>query len=582
MSCYDGLGNLADGRPFWHASFSPPLGADLLFYYPGDGRWWLGTLAAAQLTWQSPGSTSGLAPADPDFGQVWDGRPFWVGDFNADGRAEILFYFPGDGNWWLGTFTGSPPTLSWNLAGNTNNFGQIWDGRPFWISDFNGDGRAEVLFYFPGDGNWWLGTFTGNPPALGWSLAGNTSSFGQVWDGRPFWIADFNGDNRADVLFYFPGDGNWWLGTFSGTPPTLSWQLTGNTNNFGQVWDGRPFWIADFNGDGRAEILFHFPGDGNWWLGNFSGTPPAMAWSLVGNTNNFGQVWDGRPFWVANLRGTARAEVLFYFPGDGNWWLGTFVGSPPTLSWSLISNTNNFGQVYDGRPFWVNDFNGDGLAEILFYFPGDGNWWLGLFPTRRATTLTWNLIGNTGQPYDSRLGLHVKIINNSIPAVPITTMVNNMQQLFVPAGILVDWLTTENLSIPFLADVAVSTGPPPCSGDELTDEQVQLFENRNNAGSNDVVVYYVRSTVPPLNGCAAHPSSSPGAIVTAGASQWTLAHEVGHVLGLNHPANEMCPPAGPSPTVLMTGCGTALIVGTPTIDQSEIETMQDSDCVEEC
>ena len=34
------------------------------------------------------------------------------------------------------------------------------------------------------------------------------------------------------------------------------------------MWDG-PFWIADFNGDGRADVLFNFPGDKNWWLGYF-------------------------------------------------------------------------------------------------------------------------------------------------------------------------------------------------------------------------------------------------------------------------------------------------------------------------
>src|SRR5262249_40198313 len=155
------------------------------------------------------------------------------------------------------------------------------------------------------------------------------------------------------------------------------------------------------------------------------------------NTNNFGQVWDGRPFWVADFKGTKRAYILFYFPGDGNWWLGTFVGIPPTLNWSLVGNTNNFEQVWDGRPFWPNDFNGDGKADILFYFPGDGNWWLGGFPQRRSTAISWTKISNTGRPYDQRLRFHVKIVNKNNPSVPITTMVSNMQLLYAQASILV-------------------------------------------------------------------------------------------------------------------------------------------------
>ena len=46
---------------------------------------------------------------------------------------------------------------------------------------------------------------------LVWSLVGNTAGFGHaINDPRPFWIGDFNGDGRSDILFYFRGDLNWW------------------------------------------------------------------------------------------------------------------------------------------------------------------------------------------------------------------------------------------------------------------------------------------------------------------------------------------------------------------------------------
>ena len=91
---------------------------------------------------------------------------------------------------------------------------------------------------------------------------------------------------------------------------------------------------------------------------------------------------------------------------------------------------------------------------------------------------------------------------------------------------------------------------------QTTAEQNQLFAHRNNAGANDVVVYFVRSTVPPFNGCAAHPAGRPsGSGGRAGnGTQWTLAHEVGHVLGLLHVDNN---------NRLMTGNGTANITNPP-------------------
>jgi hypothetical protein len=267
------------------------------------------------------------------FGNLADGRPFWIGNFAPQAnRAQVLFYFPGDGNWWLGIHDGN--RFNWSLASNTVGFGQVWDGRPFWIGNFSPQAnRAQVLFYFPGDQNWWLGIHDGN--RFNWSLAGNTAGFGQVADGRPFWIGDFNGDGRADVLFYFPGDQNWWLGVHDGNQ--LNWSLAGNTAGFGQVWDGRPFWIGNFWPQAnRAQVLFYFPGDQNWWLGVHDGNQ--LNWSLAGNTAGFGQVADGRPFWTGNFAPQAnRAQVLFYFPGDGNWWLGIHDGN--RFNWSLASNT---------------------------------------------------------------------------------------------------------------------------------------------------------------------------------------------------------------------------------------------------
>ena len=98
-----------------------------------------------------------------------------------------------------------------------------------------------------------------------------------------------------------------------------------------------------------------------------------------------------------------------------------------------------------------------------------------------------------------------------------------------------------------------------------TAEQNQLFGNRNNAGANDICVYFLRSTVPPLNGCAAHPAGRPSAVITSVASRWTMAHECGHVLGLRHVTDN---------NRLMTGGGTWNITNPPPdLIQSEVDTM---------
>ncbi len=53
----------------------------------------------------------------------------------------------------------------------------------------------------------------------------------------------------------------------------------------------------------------------------------------------------------------------------------------------------------------------------------------------------------------------------------------------------------------------------------VTNEQELLFNNRNSVGSRELVVYLVRFTIPPLNGCAAYPANRPGAVITRVASR---------------------------------------------------------------
>ncbi|MGC5173266.1 N,N-dimethylformamidase beta subunit family domain-containing protein [Microbacterium sp. DT81.1] len=153
---------------------------------------------------------------------------------------------------------------------------------------------------------------------------------------RRRWVgADFTGDKKGDILYYYPPEDTWWLGAVSNSK--LNWRLVGNTKAFGHaINDGRPFWVADFNGDQKSEVLFYYPGDDNWWLGSLvNGT---LSWRLVGNTKDFGHnIQDGRPFWIADFDGSGRNSVMFYYPGDDNWWLGSLVNG--TLSWSHLGTS---------------------------------------------------------------------------------------------------------------------------------------------------------------------------------------------------------------------------------------------------
>ncbi|HNW88415.1 MAG TPA: hypothetical protein PKN48_02060 [Bacteroidales bacterium] len=158
--------------------------------------------------------------------------------------------------------------------------------------------------------------------------------------------------------------------------------------------------------------------------------------------------------------------------------------------------------------------------------------------------------------------LHVKVLTT--PTVSIDQMISAMRQVYEPQGFRVLRMSDENLNLPTLNTVDVGS----CVRGSTTAEQDTLFGNRNNVGANDVVAYFVLATNPPYNGCAAHPDGRPGAVIASGATQWTLGHEIGHVLGLSHVNDN---------NRLMTGNGTANITNPPPdLINSEITTMKNS------
>ena len=101
----------------------------------------------------------------------------------------------------------------------------------------------------------------------------------------------------------------------------------------------------------------------------------------------------------------------------------------------------------------------------------------------------------------------VKIL--TAPNVGVNTSVQRMRELYEAVGINVQLASTENLNLPDLNDVDVGK----CQMGTTTDEQDDLFANRNNANADDICAYFVRSTVPPFNGCAAHPDNRPALVV---------------------------------------------------------------------
>jgi hypothetical protein len=297
---------------------------------------------------------------------------WYMGDFNGDGRSDILWRNDnGDTTDWLGATNGG---YADNAANAYTNVTSDWHVAA--VGDFNGDGRSDILWRNDNGAIFnFLGTANG-----GFVNNGNNSYNGVGNDWQIVGIGDFNGDGRADILWrHTDGLLTDWLGTANGG-------FTSNGAIFTVLVD--PAWsivaTRDFNGDGRSDILWrHTSGTLSDWLGQTNG-------AFLDNGANAGASVD--PQWkiigTGDFNGDGRNDILWR-QNDGTLsvWLANTNGS-------FSSNSNFSGSISTAWNVAVTgDINGDGRADILWR-SSDGTItdWLGTtsgsFTTNDANALT--------------------------------------------------------------------------------------------------------------------------------------------------------------------------------------------------
>jgi hypothetical protein len=132
--------------------------------------------------------------------------------------------------------------------------------------------------------------------------------------------------------------------------------------------------------------------------------------------------------------------------------------------------------------------------------------------------------------------LHLKILVEPMGA-KVDEMVKQAKALYASYGFDIVEVSRESLVGNasydrfrglIVGDCRRSDGPTPSQ----TEMYTQL---RGGLGPTDVVAYYIREMIYPAAGCAIHPQDMPSLVIArSDCTEWTLAHELAHVLGCDH------------------------------------------------
>jgi subtilisin-like proprotein convertase family protein len=344
--------------------------ADLGIFRPSTGQWFVSTAASGFTS--STATTFGVAGdvpvrADLDNDHKLDfvvfrpsaGTWFWsptnspagsfafgtAGDIPAgldvsgDGSDELCVFRPLTGQWFIrDRVLATTTTVVFGVPGDVPA-----GARPQLpsaaVSDFDGDGASDLTFV---RSNEWFTKFS-----RGGYTASSRTMFASPTDVPA--NLDFDGDRRADVGFFRPSTGQWFIIRSS------CQNICGLIGPGWGVSGDKPV-PADYDGDGRMDLAVFRPSTGQWFV-RYSSTNAAA-------TTQWGVSTDV-PF-ANDFDGDGRADLAVYRPATGQWFLQlstTTFGATITRAWGMADDVPVTG-----------DFDGDGRSEIAVFRPSTGQW----------------------------------------------------------------------------------------------------------------------------------------------------------------------------------------------------------------
>ncbi len=250
--------------------------------------------------------------------------------------------------------------------------------------DFDGDGRMDLLHGPTDDGDWYVSLSQGT----GFGTGGADMFDLWIANTHPWWasdptrsarirVADVDADGRSDVVVGPNPDGKWYVmrSTGSGFVDAGEWA----SGNYGQYYSNNALAaaamdIVDMNGDGRADICLGLDGAGtiHVLLSNGTSFQDAGEWFHDSTMTNWGTPETAQSrVRLIDMTGDGFPDMLVGPDSNGTIWLLRNKGNGFEQSkenWSQTMTTSLSWWSSNERAGALTrlaDVNGDGLTDMI-------------------------------------------------------------------------------------------------------------------------------------------------------------------------------------------------------------------------
>jgi uncharacterized protein GlcG (DUF336 family) len=283
-------------------------------------------------------------------------------DFTGDGKIDVAVHNRQTGEWYVGRSSGSAFGIElW--AQSFGNRGASTE--EIFVADFTGDGLADAAVHNLQTGEWFVGRSTGSAFAVElWA-----SAFGNLGAAvEQVVVADFTGDGKADVAILNKQTGAWFVGISTGSTFVIQQFAAGFGNRGSAVEE---VFVGNFNNDTSADVAIHDLATGDWYVGLSTGSSFAVS-QFVAGFGNLGAAVE-RAF-VGDFTGDGMTDVAIQNKQTGDWFIGQSTGSAFVVT-PWVSNFGTLGTAVEN--VFVGDFNGDGKADVAIHNSDTGDWFVG-------------------------------------------------------------------------------------------------------------------------------------------------------------------------------------------------------------
>jgi hypothetical protein len=288
-----------------------------------------------------------------------------VSDFNGDGKSDILLRDAVTGQTAVWMMNGASVTSSLATSMNAGAYTSTSGWQTQGIGDFDGDGKYDLLWRDSATGELAVWTMNGATVVTSGMASVNPGAYTSTTGWQVQGIGDFNGDGKSDILWRDAQTGQTGIWLMNGAVKIGGRRASSNAGAYTSTTGWQVQGVGDFNGDGKADILWRHAGTGKTSIWFMNGATKIGG----GYTNVQAGEYTSTTGWqvqgAGDFNGDGKSDILLRDSATGRMAIWTMNGVKVVSTAYTSVDAGPYTSSTGLQVSAIADYNGDGKYDIL-------------------------------------------------------------------------------------------------------------------------------------------------------------------------------------------------------------------------